>query len=89
MLRTSALTGMGVGRVVPSLLTVHEAWTRRVSTSEVNRVLEAAVGAHPPPRGAGRIHYATQVSAAPPTFVTRPLWNMPVVRALHGPQKPA
>jgi GTPase len=69
VLRTSALTGMGVGRIVPALLGVHEAWNRRVSTSEVNRVLQDAVAAHPPPRGAGRIRYATQVRAAPPTFV--------------------
>jgi GTP-binding protein len=69
VLRTSALTGMGVGRVLPALLGVHEAWVRRVPTSAVNRVLQDAVAAHPPPRGAGRIHYATQVRAAPPTFV--------------------
>ncbi|MFN2590982.1 MAG: ribosome biogenesis GTPase Der [Actinomycetota bacterium] len=69
VVRTSALRGTGVGRIVPALLAVHESWTRRVTTAEVNRVLQAAVGAHPPPRVAGRILYGTQVAAGPPTFV--------------------
>jgi GTP-binding protein len=68
-LRTSALTGMGVGRVVPALLSVHESWARRVPTSEVNRILQEALAATPPPRRAGRIRYATQVSAGPPSLV--------------------
>jgi GTP-binding protein len=69
VVRTSARTGSGVGRVVPTLLAVHGAWTTRVPTSEANRVLQEAVAAHPPPRASGRIRYGTQVSAAPPTFV--------------------
>ena len=69
VLRTSALTGSGVGRVLPALLAVHGSWTRRVPTAEVNRVLQAATAAHPPPRRAGRVRYATQVAAGPPTFV--------------------
>jgi GTP-binding protein len=69
VLRTSALTGSGVSRVAPALLSVHAAWSRRVATAEVNRVLEAATAAHPPPARAGRIRYGTQVSAGPPAFV--------------------
>jgi GTP-binding protein len=69
VLRTSALTGSGVTKVLPAFLRVHEAWTKRVSTSEVNRVLQSALDATPPPRDTGRIRYATQVSAGPPTFV--------------------
>lgn len=67
VLRTSAQTGSGVGRVVPALLTVREAWGRRVSTSEVNQTIQAAVAAYPSKRA--RIRYATQVRAEPPTFV--------------------
>jgi len=63
------VTASGVGRVVPALLSAHEAWTTRVPTSEANRVLQEAMAAHPPPRAAGRIRYGTQVSAGPPTFV--------------------
>lgn len=69
VLRTSALTGLGIKRVVPAMLAVHEAWSRRVPTAEVNRILEAALAAYPPPRTVGRIRYGTQVSAGPPTFV--------------------
>src|SRR5439155_15072390 len=69
VVRTSALTGMGVGRIVPVLLSVREAWTARASTADVNRVLRAAIDAHPPPRGVGQIRYGTQTSARPPTFV--------------------
>jgi GTPase len=69
VIRTSALTGAGVKRVVPALLSIHKAWMRRVPTAEVNRVVGAAVESNPPPRQSGRVLYATQVSAAPPTFV--------------------
>jgi GTPase len=69
VVRTSALTGLGVNRLLPSLLSVHAAWARRVSTSEVNRALEAAQGANPTPRRAGRILYGTQVGVGPPRFV--------------------
>jgi GTPase len=69
VLRTSALTASGVTKVLPALLRVHEAWTKRVPTSEVNRVLQSALAATHPPRDTGRIRYATQVSAGPPTFV--------------------
>jgi GTPase len=69
VVRTSALTGMGAGRIVPALLSVRQAWTTRASTADVNRVLQAASAAHPPPRGVGQIRYGTQTSARPPTFV--------------------
>jgi GTP-binding protein len=69
VIRTSALSGTGVQRVLPALLQVHASWSRRVATSDVNRVLEVAVMAFPPPRATGRILYGTQVSAGPPSFV--------------------
>jgi len=69
VVRTSALTGLGVNRLLPALLGVHSSWTKRAPTSEVNRVLEEAQGAQPPPREGGRIRYGTQVGAGPPRFV--------------------
>jgi GTPase len=69
VLRTSALTGSGVGKVAPALMATHQAWTRRVPTSEVNLILQRAQGEHPPPRGTGRILYGSQVAAGPPRFV--------------------
>jgi GTP-binding protein len=69
LLRTSALSGAGVGKVVPALLETHANWVRRVSTAEVNRVLQRAQEGHPPSREGGRILYGTQVSVGPPRFV--------------------
>lgn len=69
VIRTSALSGMGVGKLVPALVAVREEWLRRVSTSQVNQVLQEAQGSHPPPRGGGRLLYGTQVGAGPPKFV--------------------
>lgn len=69
ILRTSALTGAGVGKVPPTLVAIQEAWTRRATTAEVNRVLQRAQAQHPPPRSMGRLHYGAQVGAGPPRFV--------------------
>jgi GTP-binding protein len=69
VVKTSALTGSGLRRVLPALLRVHQSWSKRIPTAEVNRVLQEATAAHPPPRGAGRILYGTQVGAGPPSFV--------------------
>ena len=69
MLRTAALTGVGVGRLPGALLDVHASWTRRAPTTRVNDVLQEAQGERPPPRGTGRFLYGTQVAAGPPTFV--------------------
>jgi GTP-binding protein len=69
LVRTSALRGTGVGRLPTLLMALHEGWLRRVPTTRVNEVLQAAQGERPPPRGAGRYLYGTQVSAGPPTFV--------------------
>jgi GTP-binding protein len=40
-----------------------------VPTAKVNEVIHRAVAERPAPRSTGKVHYATQVSAAPPTFV--------------------
>lgn len=68
----SALTGAGVEKLMPAVLGAYDRWTKRLSTSELNRWLKAAVSAHPPPAVRGRriqLRYATQVKARPPTFV--------------------
>jgi GTPase len=69
VLRTSARTGAGVVKLRPALLATGEAWAKRVSTSEVNRVIQRAQGEHPAPRQTGRILYGSQVGAGPPRFV--------------------
>jgi len=69
VLRTSALSARGVQRVPGALLERNERWTARAPTSEVNRVLQEAQDQRPPPRGAPRYRYGTQVAAGPPSFV--------------------
>ena len=69
MIRTSALTGRGIDRLPPILLDLHERWTRRASTSTVNDIVHQAQRERPPPRSSGTLHYATQATAKPPTFV--------------------
>ena len=69
LLRTSALTGSGVDRLPGTLLRLHEAWSRRIPTTRVNEILQQVQDEHPPPRGAPRYRYGTQVSSGPPTFV--------------------
>ncbi|MEW5878067.1 MAG: ribosome biogenesis GTPase Der [Acidobacteriota bacterium] len=66
----SALTGAGVGKLLPQALKVGENFQRRIGTGELNRVLRAAWESHPPPGGKGpaKLYYATQVGTAPPRF---------------------
>jgi GTP-binding protein len=69
VLRTSALRGTGVGKIVPELLKVAEAWKNRAPTAAVNRVIEEAQGERPAPAPAKRFKYATQAQTGPPVFV--------------------
>jgi GTP-binding protein len=66
VLKVSALTGLGVHKLVPAISAAMDAYRRRVPTAELNRVIAAAQAAHAPP--AGRVLYATQGTAEPPTF---------------------
>jgi GTP-binding protein len=68
-LRTSALRGQGVTRIPPLLLDLYGRWRSRAPTAAVNELVGAAQAARPTPRNAGTIHYATQVSSGPPSFV--------------------
>jgi GTP-binding protein len=68
----SALTGQRVSTVLPTALQVQEERLARLTTGEINRVLQKAVSHHPPPSKAGRplkIFYGTQVRSDPPTFL--------------------
>ena len=71
-LRTSALSGRGLDRILPAVGEAVESHRRRLATSEVNRIVRDAQAARPHPRSAGkavRILYAVQASVSPPTFV--------------------
>ncbi len=68
----SALTGRGLGGILPALDRVGERHRLRVPTSELNRVMHRMVARHQPPAERGRpwrFFYAAQVHGTPPTFL--------------------
>ena len=68
---TSATTGQRITKILDLILETEAERNKRISTSEVNEVLEALVARRQPPQAAGRevkLNYATQVETAPPTF---------------------
>ena len=68
----SALHGSGVGKLFAPINQSYAYAGKQHSTSELNKVLEAANAAHQPPNVRGkrpRIKYANQVDVFPPTFV--------------------
>lgn len=68
----SAKTGKRITEIFQKIDEVFAQYTRRVSTSDLNTVVELIVRKHPPPAKSGRatkIFYGTQVSASPPCFV--------------------
>jgi GTP-binding protein len=67
LLRVSGLTGRGVQRLLPAIVSASDAYHRRVPTSALNRVLRRAQSATPAPAGA-RVLYGTQGASHPPTF---------------------
>ncbi len=68
----SAMTGQRTDQVLPLALRVQEERLVRISTSQLNQILQNAQDSHPPPTKAGRqlkIYYGTQVRSDPPTFL--------------------
>ncbi|MCK4807982.1 MAG: 50S ribosome-binding GTPase, partial [Candidatus Aegiribacteria sp.] len=68
----SALTGEGVGRILPITFQVGETREMNLSTSEINRRLQDAVEEVQPPSPRGKpvkLFYATQVGEKPPRIL--------------------
>ena len=68
----SALTGGGVGGLMPKVMEAYRVWNRRLATGVLNRWLAEMVERHPPPLAKGRrvkLRYMTQAKTRPPTFV--------------------
>jgi GTPase len=68
----SAKEGMGIDGLLAEALKVGEERRKRVSTGELNAVVQRTIGERGPPSVGGRklkVLYCTQVQAAPPTFV--------------------
>ncbi len=69
---TSAITGYGVKNILTEALKVYGECTKRVSTSQLNNVMQMVTGKHAPPHKMGKhlkFLYATQAAVLPPTFV--------------------
>jgi len=72
VLTVSGATGKGIDQLLGAAFETREAWSKRVSTGQLNRWFEDAVERNPPPAPSGRrikLRYITQVGARPPTFV--------------------
>jgi GTP-binding protein len=72
LLTVSAATGKGLDVLIRVAFETREAWSRRVSTGQLNRWFERAIEANPPPAPGGKRikpRYVTQVKSRPPSFV--------------------
>ncbi len=72
ILYISAKTGQRVDQVMPLALQVQEERLARLTTSQLNRILQNAQDAHQPSSRSGKsfkIYYGTQVRNDPPTFL--------------------
>ena len=72
IVRTSAIRGRGIAKLLPAVQEAIESHRRRLPTALVNRTLRDAQAARPHPRTrakAIRVLYGLQADVAPPTFV--------------------
>lgn len=68
----SAETGRHLDRLMPAVFKVHNDWSTKVKTRDLNDWLQMAVQRHPPPAVNGRRvkpKYMAQTKSRPPTFV--------------------
>jgi GTP-binding protein len=68
----SALSGQRIGKIMSTVDEVMAQYTRRVTTSELNRVFSEATETHHAPLSHGRrvkFYFSTQVATRPPSFV--------------------
>jgi GTP-binding protein len=72
LLTVSAATGKGLDVLMKVAFETRDAWSRRVSTGQLNRWFERAIEANPPPAPGGKRikpRYVTQNKTRPPSFV--------------------
>jgi len=68
----SALHGSGVGNLYPSIMSAYTSATRKIKTSQLNRILSQAVSQHPPPLVHGhriKLRYANSGGLNPPLII--------------------
>ena len=69
---SSARTGEGMDRLLPTVMRVHREYARRVPTAKLNQFVETLMVHHPPPSKKGRrgrLYYLTQIDIRPPRFL--------------------
>ncbi len=72
LLAVSARTGKGLDELLGAAFELREAWSKRVSTGQLNRWFDHALEANPPPAPGGKrikLRYITQAKTRPPGFV--------------------
>ncbi|MEO1039457.1 MAG: ribosome biogenesis GTPase Der [Pseudomonadota bacterium] len=72
ILPISALTGFGLDKIMPAVSALHEHWSAKVKTRDLNDWLREMTERHPPPAVDGRRvrpKYMAQTKGRPPTFV--------------------
>jgi GTPase len=72
LLTVSAATGKGLDTLMRVAFETREAWSRRVTTGQLNRWFERAIEANPPPAPGGKRikpRYVTQAKSRPPSFI--------------------
>jgi GTP-binding protein len=72
LVTVSAKTGKGLDRLHQAIMSAHDVWNRRITTSQLNRWLIGMLEAHPPPAPQGKrikLRYMTQAKTRPPGFV--------------------
>jgi GTPase len=72
LLTVSGETGRGIDQLLQAAHDVREAWSKRVSTGQLNRWFEKAIEANPPPAPGGKrikLRYLTQAKTRPPGFI--------------------
>jgi hypothetical protein len=72
VLTVSALTGQRVQRIFPAVDEIHQQYSRRITTGQLNRIVQEAIERTPPPYYRGsrlKFYYATQIAAKPPRII--------------------
>jgi GTP-binding protein len=72
LLTVSAITGRGLDQMIDAAFNARDAWSRRISTGQLNRWFEGAIERNPPPASGGKrikLRYLTQAKTRPPGFV--------------------
>jgi len=72
LITVSGVTGRGIDQLLQVAHETREAWSKRVSTGQLNRWFEKAIEANPPPAPGGKrikLRYLTQAKTRPPGLI--------------------